>query len=69
MMNKPNLALMAEDISMSDAFYKQLAQAVEANLENEQFGVEELAQEVGMSRSQIHRKLQSLTGQSVEPVH
>jgi len=33
-------------------------------MENEQFGVEELAQEVGMSRSQLHRKLQTLTGQS-----
>jgi TolB-like protein/AraC-like DNA-binding protein len=42
-----------------------LEMEVEANLKNEQFGVEELAQNVGMSRSNLHRKLQSATGQSV----
>ncbi|MFC4874176.1 helix-turn-helix domain-containing protein [Negadavirga shengliensis] len=42
-----------------------LEREVEANLKNEQFGVEELAQKVGMSRSNLHRKLQSATGQSV----
>lgn len=42
-----------------------LEKEVEANLKNEQFGVEELAQKVGMSRSNLHRKLQLATGQSV----
>jgi len=31
---------------------------------NEQFGVEELAREIGVSRSQLHRRLNTLTGQS-----
>jgi len=44
MINKPQLAFMAEDLSMSGAFFKQLAQ------------------EVGLSHSQIHRKLQANTG-------
>ncbi len=55
---------MPEELSMSDAFYKQLALVVEANLDNEQFGAADLAREVGLSRSQVHRKLQALTGGS-----
>lgn len=38
---------------------------VENNLQNVQFGVEELAECVGMSRSHLHRKLKEATGQSV----
>src|SRR5688572_25611652 len=56
---------MHADLSMSDAFYKQMAEIVEANLSNEQFGVEDLVREVGLSRSQVHRKLQEITGQSI----
>ena len=44
---------------------KALEQRVEDNLQNEQFGVEELAEGVGMSRSHLHRKLKEATGQSV----
>lgn len=50
---------------MSDVFYEKLARIVEANLEKEPFGVNELVKEVGLSRSQIHRKLKSITGQSI----
>ena len=64
-MSKYQKVLMAEDVSMSEAFLKQLNQVVEQNLTNEQFSVEDLAREVGFSRSQVHRKLQSLTGQSI----
>lgn len=52
-------------ISMDESFLKKLQEAVEANLRNEQFGVETLAKEIGLSRYQIHRKLHALTGQSV----
>lgn len=55
---------MDNESSMDQAFLEKLRKAVEENLGNEQFGVEELAHEVGLSRSQIHRKLQELTGQS-----
>ncbi len=48
-----------------DAFIKKLEQEVERNLNNEQFGVEELAESMSMSRSNLHRKLQQNTGQSV----
>ena len=46
-------------------FINKLTKAVESNLEVRQFGVEDLAREVGMSRSLIYRKLQSISNQSV----
>ena len=49
---------------MDQLLLDRLNEAIENNLDNEQFGVEELAKESGLSRSQLHRKLHSLTGQS-----
>lgn len=48
-----------------DLLIKKLEREVNANLHNEQFGVEDLAEKIGMSRSNLHRKLQQATGQSV----
>src|SRR5688572_10860054 len=53
------------ELSISDAFFKKMAEIVEANLGNEQFGVEDLVREIGLSRSQVHRKLHEATGQSI----
>lgn len=50
---------------ISSPFLEKLTQIVHANLTNEQFGVEDLARRVGMSRAQLHRKLNAVTGQSV----
>jgi TolB-like protein/AraC-like DNA-binding protein len=44
---------------------RKLETEIESNLTNEQFGVEELAEKVGISRSHLHRKLQKITGQSI----
>jgi TolB-like protein/AraC-like DNA-binding protein/Tfp pilus assembly protein PilF len=55
---------MSEEQSMDQVFLTRLTEIVEANLGNEQFGVKELAREMGMSRSQIHRKLRSLVQKS-----
>lgn len=55
---------MAEELSMDQAFLKQLDEVIEAHLEDEQFGVEELTKELGLSRSHLHRKLNGLTGKS-----
>jgi TolB-like protein/AraC-like DNA-binding protein len=49
---------------MSQTFIYNLEQIVLANIENDQFGVSELAQEINLSRSQILRKIKSLTGKS-----
>jgi TolB-like protein/AraC-like DNA-binding protein len=48
-----------------NTFLDKLNHAVESNLTNDQFGVEELSRNMGMSRSQLHRKLNAATGQSV----
>jgi AraC-like DNA-binding protein len=43
-------------------FLKRVREAVESNMEDENFSVVELGLQVGMSRSQLHRKLSALTG-------
>jgi len=48
--------------SMEEIFLAKLKDAIDKNLETPDFGVDELGREIGMSRSQIHRKLQSLSG-------
>ena len=48
------------DQSFLDALYK----VIEENVVNEQFGVEDLAREMAVSRSQLHRHIHALTGQS-----
>lgn len=50
--------------SIDENFLLKLMKAVDENISNEHFSVEDLGQQVGMSRSQIHRKLQALTNQS-----
>jgi|SRR6056297_551164 len=42
----------------------RLTKEIESNLNNDQFGVDSLAQAVGMSRSSLHRKLEKLQGVS-----
>ena len=48
-----------------NALLQKLKKEVDENLTNDQFSVEELARNIGMSRSQLHRKLVMATGQSV----
>ena len=50
---------------MDQQFLKKLEDIVEKNLRDGNFGVEELKKEVGMSRSQMHRKLRALTNKSI----
>jgi DNA-binding response OmpR family regulator len=45
-------------------FLDKARQTMMDNLENENFGVEQLATELGISRSQLHNKLKQLTGES-----
>jgi len=46
-------------------FLNYTTEIINANLQNEQFGVSTLAQQIGMSRSNLHRKIKSETGKSV----
>lgn len=51
-----------QHISLDDKFLFRLRDAVENRLSDPDFGVEQLAAEVCMSRTQLFRKLQSLAG-------
>lgn len=49
--------------SVDEKFLNRLIEVVEQNINNEKFGVEQLGNELNMSRSQLHRKLTALLGQ------
>lgn len=55
---------MSEELSIDEKFVEKLTEILEVNLQNEQFGVEELAAELVLSRSQLHRKLHAINGKS-----
>jgi len=55
----------SDHLSQDDALLQELVLTVLHNLENEQFGVEDLSEQIGMSRSHLHRKLKMLKGKSV----
>ncbi len=49
---------------MHREFIQNLTKIIEANLANEKFGPDDLAREVGMSHSHLHRQLKSVTNQN-----
>ena len=58
---KPNDIVIA---STEELFLKKLLNIVDQNLDDGNFSVTQLSEAMGMSRVQIHRKLNALTGQS-----
>lgn len=61
---RQEISLAPENIALTSAdakFLQRVIDAVEENIEAADFGVRELATVVGMSRSQLHRKLKALT--------
>ncbi|MDB5279348.1 MAG: DNA-binding response regulator, AraC family [Ferruginibacter sp.] len=54
--------------SADEKFLANVMQAIEKNMGEDKFGVEELASTVNMSRSQLHRKLIALTNQAPSEV-
>lgn len=56
---------MSDFSNSGNEFLIKISDIVEDNLSNEQFGVSELAHEIGMSRSNLLRKIKKLTGLSV----
>ena len=50
---------------MDEDFLKKLTDITEANIGNPRFGVDELAREMGMSRSSLFRKLHAFKGVSI----
>ncbi|MCK5702972.1 MAG: response regulator, partial [Cyclobacteriaceae bacterium] len=49
--------------SIDEQFLNRLIEIVEHHMNSDKFGVEQLGDEIGMSRSQLHRKLTALLGQ------
>lgn len=61
------ITLKPREVSITDfdaQFLEKLMKVVENNLEDSEFSVEQLQQEMAMSRMQLHRKLKALTNQS-----
>lgn len=56
---------MAEPKFMEKDFLNKITAIIEENLSDERFGVSELANAIGMSRSNLLRKVKKLNGQSV----
>jgi TolB-like protein/AraC-like DNA-binding protein/Tfp pilus assembly protein PilF len=52
-------------LSRNERFLQSLDNAIESNLANEQFGVEQLADSLNISRTQLFRRLQKLTGKNI----
>ena len=50
--------------SADERFIARAREAIDEHLEDEDFGIEFLGHEIGMSRSQLHRKIKALTGQT-----
>ena len=50
--------------SLDQSFLEDILNVVEANLANDQFGIDTLVEELGMSKSNINRKLRALLNQS-----
>ncbi len=56
---------MSDQSSMNHAFTRKLTEIIQANLENENFGVKELAHATGMSRFSLNQKLQLINQKTV----
>ena len=50
--------------SLDEQFLDRIMVVINEHLSEEEFSIEEFGKDVGMSRSQIHRKLKALTGKS-----
>ena len=50
--------------SMDEKFMNKVIEVIEKHLSEEEYSIEELSSEIGMSRSQAHRKIKALTGKS-----
>ncbi len=64
-------ALAVKDMPLStssDRFLVRALKVIDENMEDEDFSVDQFAREVGLSRTQLHRKLKALTGYSASRV-
>ncbi len=50
--------------SVDEKYLRRLMEVIELNMDNEAFSIEDFGRQVGMSRSQLHRKIKALTDKS-----
>jgi DNA-binding response OmpR family regulator len=62
--NKPVPVAEAVESPMDKVFLERLTAIILANISDENFSVEEMVNQIGMSRTQLHRKVKAVTGQS-----
>ncbi len=60
----PEQAAQSTDTTSEDAFILRMQEVIHNNLDDEDFGIQELCREIGVSRTQLHRKIKALTGLS-----
>ena len=67
-LNNAGLELSALDSKIlnkvDEKFMGKVLEVIEEHINEEDFSIEEFGHEVGMSRTQVHRKLKALTGKS-----
>ena len=66
-LEKDIIQLSPDEIEVESAdkeFLKKVIDVIETYMSDEHFSIEDLGREVGLSRSQLHRKLKGLTNQS-----
>jgi len=56
---------MTNGSSSNDAFLQKLNTIIQSKMSDSEFGVNELAREMGMSRSNLHRRVSEITGNTV----
>ena len=61
----PETPAPASQDPREQTFMQQLTAVIDAHLADSDFGVEEIGQEIGLSRVQLYRKVKALTGTSV----
>lgn len=62
--DSPDSKVLPEMPAKENEFVKKVRQAIENNLGDEHFGVEQLSKKIFLSQSQLHRKLTAVVGHS-----
>jgi signal transduction histidine kinase/AraC-like DNA-binding protein len=62
---KEEFSPIGQEYLLEDTFMKDVYQILEENLGDDSFGITELCQSLGMSRSQVYRKFKALTDTTV----
>lgn len=61
---KPQSNAPAKESAIDDKFLRRMRKMIDQNLSDPDFGVEQLGDEIGMSRAQLYRKCKALTNYS-----